>query len=229
VRTSRSCCGCGRAFEAGRYARWGPCCRWKQRGPAKKYQWTPERDAILRERYDSSVRGRAAEIGRSLGFPRWHVKRRARQLGLAHPRAAWQDWTSAEVAFLEEHAGSRHVNWISKQLGRSLTSVILKLKRLHISRLVREGYTLRDLELCLGMDHRRIEQLVDAGKLRAAHRGEVHRERWVFTDEAVLDFVREHPTAFRLDRVEQLWFLDLVFRGRIGKARTRNGGRTEAA
>jgi len=172
---------------------------------------------ILRERYDSRVRGRAAAIARSLGIPTYAVKQRARALGLCRPRQPWQDWTPEEVAFIEEHAGTRHVHWISQQLARSLTSVILKLKRLHISRRVREGYTQRQVEECLGMDHRRIQQLVESGQLRAAHHSGQPRERWVFTDRALLDFVRRYPASFRLDRVDQLWFLDLVFRGRIGE------------
>jgi hypothetical protein len=144
------------------------------------------------------------------------IKRRARALGLAGERAPWQDWTPAEVQFLEAHAGTRHVNWISKQLGRTLTSVVLKLKRMHLSRRVREGYSLRDLEMALGIDHRRLADLVEQGKLRAARRGSYPRDRWTFTERDVLAFLRGHPTAYRLARVDQLWFLDLVFRGRIG-------------
>lgn len=224
------CVDCGRAFEARTaFARFGPCCRWKHRGRmAKKYPWTPELDAILRQRYDSGVRGRAGAIARSLGRPTWVIKKRARDLALAAPRANWANWTPGEVTFLEEHAGVRHVNWISKKLRRSLTSVVLKLKRLHISRRVREGYTMRELELALGLDHRRIEQLVSSGKLRARVRGNLHVEAWRFTDGDVRDFVRRHPTAFRLDRVDQLWFLDLVFQGRVGEV-VRSNAKGEAA
>jgi hypothetical protein len=149
------------------------------------------------------------------------VKRRARELGLAGERAPWQDWTPAEVQFLETHAGTRHVNWLSKQLGRTLTSVVLKLKRMHLSRRVREGYSLRDLEMALGIDHRRLTDLVEQGKLRAEHQGTHPRDRWMFTERDVLAFLRSHPTAYRLARVDQLWFLDLVFGGRIGDETTR--------
>ncbi len=218
--TARPCGDCGKPFVA-RYAIWGDCCRWRHRSRQKKYVWTPERDAIVRDRYDSHIRGRPKEIGRALGWPGWAVKRRARELGLAAPRAKWQDWTSAEVAFVEAHAGVRHVNWIALKLQRSLTSVVLKIKRLHISRRVREGYGMRELEECLGLDHKRIVQLVDSGKLKAQHRAAHPRDRWIFTDAAVLDFIKHHPRAFRLDRVDQLWFLDLVFGGQIGNVSER--------
>jgi hypothetical protein len=38
----------------------------------------------------------------------------------------------------------------------------------------------------------------------------------VFTETELRRFVREHPMAFRLDKVDQLWFMDLVFEGQIG-------------
>lgn len=193
------------------------------------YDWTSERDALVRSRYDSRVRGRAAEIARSLGWPVWVVKKRARELCLLGPRARWQDWTSSEVAFLETHAGTRHVHWIAQKLKRSETSVILKLKRLHISRRIREGYNMRDLELCLGLDHRKIEALVASGKLDAEREGRVHGQPWLFTHGAVRNFVRRYPNDFRLDRVDQLWFLDLVFRGHIGAEGHRTNDATEAA
>lgn len=215
--TRRPCAGCGRPFGAGPYAKWGPCCRWRHRGrKPKKYLWTPERDQIVRDRYDSRVRGRAAEIGLSLAWPGWVVKKRARDLGLAFPRGAWQPWTPAEEAFLESHAGTRHLHWMAKQLGRGLASVVMKLKRMSLSRRIRDGYTIRDLEMALGLDHRRLARLVEDGKLRAAHHPDYPRDRWIFSEKDVLTFLRRYPKAYRLDRVDQLWFLDLVFGGKVG-------------
>ncbi len=215
--STRPCADCGRPFTAGPYAMWGLCCRWKHRGRVAQTLWTPERDALIRQRYDSHVRGRAAVIGRAIGLPSWRVKRRAQELGLARPRSPWRAWRPEELAFLEAHAGRRRDDWIAKQLGRSLTSVVMRLKHARISRRVRDGYGMRELEECLGLDHRRIRELVESGRLRAAHRGAPH-DRWLFTDEDVRDFVQRNPSAFRLDRVDQLWFLDLVFSGRIGEA-----------
>jgi hypothetical protein len=222
----RRCADCGRRFIAGPYARWGPCCRWKRRGKPPKYVWTPERDAVLRERYDSRVRGRAAEIGAVLGgWPGWVVKKRARQLGLAYPRSPWQPWTPAEERFLEEHAGTRHLWWMAQKLGRTETGVALKLKRMKISRRWREGYTLRELELCFGVDHHAIERWIRAGQLVGRRRGTRRHGRggrnggpadaWFFTDADILSFIKEHPLVFRLDRVDQLWFMDLLLAGGI--------------
>jgi hypothetical protein len=221
----KPCADCGKPFEGTAPARYCPECRWKHRGRYPvKYIWTPERDQVLLDRYDSRVKGRAAEIAAALGWPAWVVRKQASRLGLAHPWPAdRRDWTPKEERFLLHHAGSRHVHWMAKQLGRSETSVILKLKRMKISRRWREGYTLRELELCFGCDHHGIERWIRQGWLTGRRRGTRRQgpggrgngpaDPWVFSDAAILEFIQQHPMEFRLDKVDQFWFLDLVFDG----------------
>ncbi len=225
----RACRDCGTPYIGGPAARYGPCCRWKHRGfKAKKYVWTPERDQVLRERYDGRVKGRAAELARATGWPVWAIKKRAAALGLCYG-VDRKDWTPEETAFLWEHAGHRLTHWIAKQLGRSETSVVLKFKRLKISRRVREGYTLRELELCFGIDHHGIERWVREGKLVSTLPGrppttgrapgirrrgtDRSRDAWAVSDADLLRFIDQHPLAFRLDKVDQVWFLDLLTAG----------------
>jgi hypothetical protein len=216
----KPCEDCGNPFEGTAAARYCPACRWKHRGrTAKKYIWTPERDQVLRERYDGKIRNRAAEIAGGFGWPTNQIKMRAGQLGLTHP-AYRRDWTKAEAQFLWEHAGSRTTHWISKQLQRSEASVVLKLRRMKISRRYRNGYTLRDLELCFGCDHHSIDRWIRDGWLKGRRRGTRRRwaggsgngpaDPWVFSDEAILEFIKSRPMAFRLDKVDQFWFMDLV-------------------
>jgi len=212
------CADCEKEFET-KFARWCPDCRWKHRVRTKKYDWTPGRDAALRQRYDSRVRGRAAEIARAFGWPTWAIKKRARTLGLAHPRPEFNKWTPEEIEYLWNHAGERTAHWIAKKLGRSETSVVLKFKRLKISRRVSTGYTLRELELCFGVDHRVIERWVREGKLfaqrRITGRTDKQGDPWMVSDGDILQFISEHPLAFRLDRVEQTWFMDLILDGAL--------------
>jgi len=194
----------------------------RRRHPRKKYDWTPERDAYLREHYNSRVKGRAAVIAARFGFPTWLVKRRAGMLGVAAPKPAdlGRVWSAEEIAIVEEWTGRRSVKWIVGALKRrgftrTQTSVIVRQKRLGISRRISEGYTMRELESALGMDHRRIERLVREGKLRGIARGAdttlLPGHAWHFSEETVMAFLRDHRTAYRLDRVDQTWFLGLVF------------------
>lgn len=207
--------GSSEGVRRGVPARWCPDCRWKHRGRKAIYVATPAADALLREEY-SSQRGVPAQLASRLRWPVWRVKRRARELGLAAPRAARREWTAAEETFLEQHAGTRLATWMARKLGRGLTSVVVKLKRMKLSRRIREGYTMRDLELCMGADHREISRWVREGRLRATRRHSeapapaFDRDAWTFTDDALLEFIAANPTAFRLSRVDQVWFLGLL-------------------
>jgi len=178
--------------------------------------WTRERDEIMRREYDPKVRGRAQEIADKFGWPGWAIKKRAIYLGLTRTEDR-RKWTGEEERFLLLHAGHRHVHWMAKQLKRTETSVVVKLKRLKISRAMREGYTLQELELCFGCDHRAIERWAREGKLRVKKRlyktGRLYRRPWAVADAAILEFIRDYPLAFRLDKVDQVWFMDLITSG----------------
>lgn len=223
----RTCQQCGATFEgssanrapSGR-AKWCDDCRRSKRGKAPTYIVTPERDELLRQRYDSTVRGRVAEIAAALSWPRWKVQRRAAELGLAKPPAiAHRRWTDEEVALLQRHAGSRPIGWLSKKLTRSRTSVAEKIKSLHISiARERDGYTITELTLCFGVDHNVIRRWIRRGWLRGRRRNGEHApafelDPWVFSDADLAAFLAEHPTAYELRRVDQTWFLGFIAPG----------------
>ena len=219
-KTIRTCQRCGRQFLAGPAAKRCPNCRYIGRsGHSRntKYHWMAERDELLRERYDSRVPGRAAEIAADFGWPKWVVTWRAQKLAIAHTKEP--RWTAEQDAFLLEHAGLRTPLWIAKRVGRTLTAVVVRLKRLHISRRVREGLTARDVALCFGIDVHGVTRWIDQGKLAAKRRGtDRENDPYVISPQAIRQFVRCYPMLFRLDKVDQLWFMDLVFSGKIGKS-----------
>lgn len=224
---TRTCADCPRKFRvAGGDSKSIRCvrCRFNQHRNGwgttrrKLYPNTKFSDDLMRSRYDGKVYGRAAEIAKALNWPDWRVKRRAAEMGLTHPwPSERRDWDDAEVKFLQEWTGKRYVGWIAKKLGRSITSCVLRIKRLGISRRVREGYTMRHLQLCFGTDHHVIERWVKEGRLRIERgipcgggRGE--QRRWKVNETAIFEFIWNNPTAFRLDKVDQPWFMDLMRR-----------------
>lgn len=221
VKTTKACGDCGQPFEGGAFAQWGPCCRWKYRGRRRlKYVWTPERDQALRDRYHPREPGAIDALARDLGWPTWAIKKRATQLGLTQPFPR-KNWTHEEVEFLWQHAGTRTTHWIAKKLARGEGSVVLKLKCMKISARVHDGYTMGDLCTCFGVDHRVIERWVKLEMLDARRRGtEREHDTWSFGEQAVLRFIAQHPMEFRLDKVDQLWFMDLIVGGGLLRAET---------
>lgn len=216
---TKTCEDCTTEYLCHRESRWCPNCRWRHRGrTTKKYPWTAERDALLRARYDGRIKGRAAQVAQTFGWPRWVITKRAAGLGLCYP-ADHRDWTKKEADFASFHAGHRTTHWIAKQLGRTETAVVLKLKHLHISRAIRNGYTLSDLETCFGTDHHVIERWVEKGWLRRRQLSPgTANSKWQVSEDAIVTFIRSHPMAFRLDKVDQLWFMDLVLDGHAVRA-----------
>jgi hypothetical protein len=206
---------CGREFSVPSHksiAKYCPVCRPMYRPHKKtKYVLTGTVQDLMQERYDTRVRGRVAEIAAQLGWPKFAVKRLARTLGLAKHYPAGRRWTTAEIAFLTLWNGKRSPKWIAKQIGRSETSVILKFRRLGMSRAVTDGYTQRELARCFGVNDHCIARWVKFGWIRGTRDG-TDRPNDVlrFCEGDVKNFVRNHPLEFRLDKVDQVWFLGLL-------------------
>ncbi len=191
-------------------------------GAKPKYTWRPEYDAYLKAQYFGGLNRRFRVLNRMIrltGLPRWYIKRQAARLGLTMHMDR-KPWTRAELEVLDDLVGRVSVATIARRVHRPVSSVTNKLKRLQISRRVRDGYTMRDLELCLGEDHRKIAGWIRKGWLQDRLQGtrrhdgngrDIHRIR----ESDILNFMRNHPQEFCLGKIDQTWFLDMVLlRGR---------------
>jgi hypothetical protein len=225
-----NCIVCGQAIEEGRKrgappteAKYCAKCRADRRRHAKlKYTWRTEFDDMLKRQYHGGLNRRFQVLNRMIrmtGLPRWYIKRHAARLGLTM-KMDRKLWTPAELSVLENLVGRVSSATIAKRLHRPESSIVNKLKRLGNSRRVREGYTMRDLEQCLGEDHHKISTWIANGWLRDRLQGtnrhggngnDIHRIR----EKDILRFIKNHPQEINLGKVDQVWFLDLVLlRGR---------------
>ena len=231
------CVICGQPIEEGRrqgqpprLARYCLKCRAERRRSAKvKYTWRPEHDAYLKANYFGGLNRRFQVLSRMVrltGMPRWYIKRQAARLGLTMQMDR-RPWTHAEMKVIEKLVGRVSSATIAKRLGRPESSVVNKLKQMGTSRRVRDGYTMRELELCLGEDHRKITGWIKSGWLQDRLQGtrrhdgngnDIHRIR----EKDILHFLKNHPQEINLGKVDQMWFLDLVLlRGReVPEAKT---------
>lgn len=178
--------------------------------PAKKYFFGEEEDRLIRERYDSRTET-IDELATLLRVPRWAVRRRAQQLGVA--RCKEPRWTPQEEEYLEANLPRLSVLALAKTLRRSPTAVALKAKRLGL-RKGDSGYTLRSLALGFGVDDHTVGRWIRAGMLEAARRNtQRERDMYLISEKAVREFIRRHPLEFDLRKVDQLWFIDLLTDG----------------
>lgn len=151
--------------EANQYPK---CGAERRRITRPKYFWRPEYDAYLKAHYFGGLNRRFQVLNRMIrltGLPRWYIKRQAAHLGLTMHMDR-KPWTHAELDVLEDLAGRVSSAKIAKRLHRPLSSVVNKCTRLRISRRVRNGYTMRDLEMCLGEDHHKIAKWIGNGWLQ---------------------------------------------------------------
>ena len=205
-----TCTTCPAQFMA-REARFCFECCVKRRLKPQKYVRSAEKDDYLRANYDSRVRGRIGEIAQRFAWPSWAVRKRAGDLGLTRMSPQERAWTPAEDAVLDKWSGRRSAKWIADRLPfRTLTAVVGRFKRRGLSRAV-DGYSARSLSVAMGVDNRIINRWVSLGLLKPTQQGSMREAHWLFTHAAVRTFIRLNPTAFRLDKVDQTWFLALVF------------------
>lgn len=123
-------------------------------------------------------------------------------------------WTPQELDTLDKLLGKVSAATIAKRLKRTETSVVMKIKALGHSRRVGEAYTMRELELCFGEDHRKIHKWIENGGLRDELQGrrqngnghDFHR----FREKDIVEFIKKYPQEINLGKVDQVWFLDLV-------------------
>lgn len=173
----------------------------------KKYFFNEASDQLIRERYDSCT-GTIDWLSQRLGFPRWTIKRRAQTLGLA--RTKEKPWSEKEISYLEANLHRLSLTVLARKLGRSVTGVALKAKRLGI-RKSGEGYTARSLAQAFGVDDHKIVRWVELGLIRASTRdSERPRDMYLIPDQEVKRFVSTYPNELDLRRVDQLWFIDLL-------------------
>ena len=169
--------------------------------PRPQYVWLPQHSATCAHYYYCGGLNRRdrviRELARQTGFPRWYIKPQARRLGLSMHQDR-RPWTQAELDILDQLLGKVSAATIAKRLKRTETSVVMKIKALGHSRRVCEGYTMRDLEKCLGEDHHKIQKWIANGWLRDRLQGtrrhdgnghDIHR----FSEKDILAFIKQHP------------------------------------
>ena len=143
----------------------------KTRLGKKCHQWTPEEDNFVLARYHGT-RESAKAIADMLGVSPIAVKQRIPVLGIALHRG--KPWTPQEIKRLQELAPHYSTPVIARKLQRGVNSVAVKIKRLHISRRVRDGwFTKREVADICGVDHKMVQQWMDKGLLKVVPHSDV--------------------------------------------------------
>jgi hypothetical protein len=179
----------------------------------RHYVSDPWRDSQIKSAYDRGIRrGELRKVATTIGWPTWAVRRRARELGVSHTRSVGP-WSAPEIQILEG-AANLSGDSIQRRLAaagftRSLGDIARELR--HGSYRDDTGYTMSGLAALFGVDLSVVRGWIEKKWLRAAR----NADTWHIRDSDIRRFVADHPLAFRLGRVDQLWILHIIFDGRI--------------
>jgi hypothetical protein len=185
---------------------------------------TPEIDNVIREAYWKQRRGdrnALKTVARQLAWSRDAISRRGAELGVT--RAKERPWLAAEDQILERfgHLAPAAIQHRLANAGfrRSITAIQIKLRRCRIKQNL-DGYSACGLADAFGVDVHKVLLWIRRGLLSATRRGTERRaiqggDIWWISQAAARRFVLRAPEEIDLARVEKIWFLDLLTRGKI--------------
>ena len=185
-----------------------------QKSTTPKHKWIPEDDAILRQMYQGD-RASAQSAADLLGVTLNAIKSRVSKLGLSC-RENRKAWSPQEDERLESLLEQYNAKVTAKKLGRSENSVVVRSKRLGISRRCRDSwYTKNEVCEILGRDHRWVQRRIDDGSLKASHHHKFPPAQggsaaWHIERSDLKEFIRRHPEDLTGRNVDLIAIVDLI-------------------
>ncbi|KKN38042.1 hypothetical protein LCGC14_0757540 [marine sediment metagenome] len=195
------------------------CRRTFSTGPqnhAKWHRWTEEEEGILRRGWDNTLITGLA-LAATIGVTFAAARNKAAKMGL-FKRTDYRKraWTPAEDEQLGEMIHRLAPATIAHKLHRSTIAVVVRVKRLGLTRRVRDGWYTK-LEVCgiLGMDHKWVQRRIDAGELVASyHNGHKPSQRglamWHIAEGDLRRYICDHAYELNGRNVDLPTIVDLV-------------------
>lgn len=181
-------------------------------------------DAQIRKVYAGPVAktGVVAELAERIGYPRWWISRRARQLGLVSVIRREPKWSDEELTILSNttHMTPESAWRAFRRNGfkRTAAAIMVMRKRQRIGQTDAGYHTAGQLADLLGTDSKTVCNWIKHGKLVATRKGTNRTEVqggdvWLISENALRDAVLDHPLMVNLRRLpasSQAWFIDVL-------------------
>ena len=180
-----------------------------------KMKWTDEERDIVRRDY-SHTDASAEAIAQRLRRTTASVKGQVQRIGIAK-RSDRHPWTPEEEERLAELIPKYAPVTVARMMHRSLNSVVVKVKRLKISRRVRDGwFTKRDICQILAVDHRWVQSRIDMGILPASYHYPNSKPQkngsacWHIKEKDFREFIRRYPQDLLGRNVDLITIVDIL-------------------
>lgn len=174
--------------------------------PVPPRLFTPDEDAYLIANYHrQQLREMAAHLDRSWGVVQQRIEVLIRRGTLDRSRRFYhRPWTEQEDEFLHSRWGLWPDEKVARHLKRTVDACEIRATRhLDISRSM-QFWTSRQVAELFGVDNHLVVDWIATGQLHAVKSpvGAGKRLRWAISDEAICDFIQQHPHEYDPKRIE---------------------------
>ncbi len=164
-------------------------------------------------------RGAVMALADDMGIPRWVVSKRATALGLAIPHQKEPAWSAAELQLLDKvplHSPTTAARIFQEHgFHRTPTSIIVKSKRLGMSRRYTETLSATQVAEILGIDSKTATLYCIDGSLKATRRDTKRGPQqgghpWSITPADLRQFVLDNLERIDIRKVEKFSFVKIL-------------------
>lgn len=179
-------------------------------------------DETLRQFYQNGngkKRGECNAFADRMKVPRWWCSKRAAKLGLVMPHKKEPPWSPIEDALMREvplHNPDKCSDiFRARGFPRSPTAIVVRAKRLDISRRFNEGLSATQAAEILGIDTKNFGAMCARGEVAARRLNDKRKEqqgghRWIIQPLDLRRFVLANLERIDLRKVEKFAFIQLV-------------------
>lgn len=186
----------------------------------KNHIWNDEERSIIRRDYrhtHASRRELAQHLSELTGdrITEFGVAGQIAIMGIARSDDRRQ-WTPEEDEQLRKLMHIKNPRVVARTMKRSINSVVVRSKRLNISRRIRDGwYTKNELMGIFGKDHRWIQRRFDSGALKASWHydtkpGQLGGSSWHIDEKDVKEFIRRYPEELVGCNIDFIQIVDII-------------------
>lgn len=180
----------------------------------KNHKWTEQERLEVRRDYRGTFAS-AEVIAAHLGVTAYGVKGQVQMMGLG--KRDRRSWSPKEDIQLEKLMAQYCPRRVARLMHRSINSVVIRSKRLSISRRTRDGwFTKREVCEILGVDHKWVQKRIDLGVLKARFHdeesppGKNGGNCWHIEEKDLRDYLRRYPQDLTARNVDLIMIVDIL-------------------
>ena len=183
----------------------------------------PEIDARIQAGWPLLAgRGAVTRFADALGVPRHWLTARATRLGLTLPHRKEPAWTAAETALMSKvplnNPARAAAIFREHGFARSPTAIVIRAKRLSLSRRRTDVFSGTSAAKVLGVDNKTFSSWCVAGHVPAERRGtnrlpQQGGDSWSITPADLRRFVLDNLERIDIRKVDKFAFVDLLVNG----------------